>query len=246
MIAFPDVRLKKGQQYGANYDPGGLPHQSRSPLLKTTGGDAQTFRKAHSQEQWTGVLPGKVWIVSNEVPNFNDPVLPTRFLKLYFGINQEKAGRIDALLGDKLRAELPGIARRCLSGYQRMVARRDRTHASHCFVQPASGLVLERELEKVQHPHRAMVLACLEVSEDPDEWVVREDARRACAAWLRQNDHKELAGALKSQDMSGHLANVFDHIRQLASRDRWVQRADGRRRWKGLRLSAEGLAVGDV
>ena len=36
---------------------------------------------------WEGVLFGKVWWLSNKIPNFNDAVLPTRFIKLAFDIS---------------------------------------------------------------------------------------------------------------------------------------------------------------
>lgn len=235
VIAFSDVRLKQGQQYGKTYDAGGLPPQSKSLLLKITGADGVEFRKSHSQESWKGKLPGKVMIVSNEIPNFNDPVLPTRFLKLHFRINQEKAGKLNPFLGDQLKAELAGIAARCLVAYRQLCAR------GH-FIQPESGLELERQLERAQHPHRAMVVECLEVSEseETEDWVVREDAWRACRAWLRENGHDVMATILRKEEMSDHFVKVFDHLQMLGPRDRWKQWTDGKRRWVRLRLTPEG------
>jgi putative DNA primase/helicase len=239
VIAFPDVRLKQGQQYGKNYDAGGLSHEARGMLLRITGVDTVSFRLGYSAARWEGALPGKVIIVSNEVPNFNDDVLPTRFLKLHFKVDQEKTGNLDPSLGDKLRAELPGIAARALTGYRELVARK------HRFVQPTSGLELERQLQRARHPHRAMVLECLEVSDGEDDWAVKKDAFQACRRWLRENGHDIPASLLRQEEMGERLADVFDHLRVLSPRDRYKQRTDGHRYWVRLRLSAEGRRLID-
>jgi hypothetical protein len=90
-----------------------------------------------------------------------------------------------------------------------------------------------------------MVVDCLELStsEKATDWVVRDDAHRACLAWLRENGQQTLASALKSQDMSGHLANVFDHLRQLDIGDRYRQCANGKRVWIGLQLTPKGQSL---
>lgn len=233
-IVFSDVRLKEGKFYGKQWDAGGLPHASRELLLKLTGRDTASFRKMHSTDvQWEGVLPGKVTLVSNEPPNFNDDVLTTRFLKLHFAIDQEKAGRLDPHLGEKLGAELPGIAARCIRAYQRLARR-------GAFVQPDSGLELDRQLARARSPTRAMVLECLEVSDVSDDWVTKKDAHRACREWLRENGHGTLATILRPEDMGEHLVMAFDHLRQLKPRERFKQRTDGHRYWTQLRLTVDG------
>jgi putative DNA primase/helicase len=61
-------------------------------LLKITGRDKVSIPQMYDQA-WNGVLPAKIVLTSNEVPNFNDAsgVLPTRFIKLQF--RQSFAGR---------------------------------------------------------------------------------------------------------------------------------------------------------
>jgi putative DNA primase/helicase len=133
---FPDVRLREGKWYGQNFDPGGIDHTSKEWLLKITGGDPVTIGRKYLKA-WTGVLPMKVIMLSNQVPNFNDTNLVSRFVKVAFQVSFR--GREDINLRSKLEKELPGIANRCLNGYRRL-CRRDR------FIQPSSGLALEREL----------------------------------------------------------------------------------------------------
>ena len=57
----------------------------------------------------------------NKIPNFNDPVLPTRFVKLAFEVSF--LGREDNQLSERLLSELPGIAVRCLAAYRRACER---------------------------------------------------------------------------------------------------------------------------
>jgi hypothetical protein len=55
-------------------------------LLKITTADMITLGRKYIGP-WEGVLFGKVWWLSNKIPNFNDAVLPTRFIKLAFDIS---------------------------------------------------------------------------------------------------------------------------------------------------------------
>jgi phage/plasmid-associated DNA primase len=65
-------------------------------------------------------LPIKLVLISNVVPNLNDGsgALSGRFVKLRF--NHSFFDNEDTALRDKLDAELPGIAARCVAAYQRL------------------------------------------------------------------------------------------------------------------------------
>lgn len=92
---FGDVRLKQGKEYGDRfYDPGGLNHISQALLLLITGGDPVSIGRKYLGP-WDGVLPTKLIIISNEVPNLNDPTLTLvkRFIKVNF--TQDFYGRED-------------------------------------------------------------------------------------------------------------------------------------------------------
>lgn len=132
MIAFPDVRLKEPRWYGNRFDPGGLDYHSTQRVLKITAADAVTIARKYIAA-FEGVLPGKVWIASNKLLNFNDAVLPTRFIKLAFNVSF--LNREDIFLSDRLLTELPGIANRCLKAYHQALERGR-------LIQPASGAML--------------------------------------------------------------------------------------------------------
>ena len=70
---FADVRLKPAKTYGAvGYDAGGLSHISQGLLLNIIGEDRMTIGRKQIGA-WEGRLPIKLMLISNEVPNFNDP-----------------------------------------------------------------------------------------------------------------------------------------------------------------------------
>jgi putative DNA primase/helicase len=153
---FADVRLKPARQYGQSYDPGGLSHVSQGLLLQIIGEDTITVGRKYVGP-WEGQLPIKLVLISNVVPNLNDGsgALSGRFVKLRF--NHSFFDNEDTALRDKLDAELPGIAARCVAAYARL-RRRGR------FMQPASASLLEAEVVAASDPWSAMSAECFELS----------------------------------------------------------------------------------
>jgi putative DNA primase/helicase len=137
------MRLKEGKLYGASFDPGGIDHVSKEWMLRIAAGDGVTIRRKWNSVAWEGSLPMKLTLISNNIPNMNDANLVTRFIKIVFGVSFR--GREDINLQSKLKADLPGIANRCLEGYRRLCRRGK-------FIQPASGLKLERDLAATSNP----------------------------------------------------------------------------------------------
>ena len=146
---FPDVRFKPGKHYGASYDAGGITHTSAELLLNIVGQDHITIGRKYSKA-WHGQLRLKLILISNEVPNLNDTqgILPSRFIKVKF--TQSFFGKEDVDLRKKLEAELSGIAARCMTAYRRLIARGK-------FVQPESGVELERKVLAESDPYTAFV-----------------------------------------------------------------------------------------
>ena len=133
---FPDIRVKPGKHYGSSYDAGGISPTSQELLLNITGQDTLTIGRKWTGD-WHGQLRLKLILISNEVPNFNDTTLVSRFVKVKFG--QNFYGREDVDLRKKLEAEISGIAFRCMTAYRRLIGRGK-------FIQPQSGLELERKI----------------------------------------------------------------------------------------------------
>jgi putative DNA primase/helicase len=145
---FHDIRLKPAKQYGANFEPGGLDPEGQQLLLELISGDLTEIGRKYL-EAWKGKPFIKFILISNRVPNFNDPVLITRFIVIEFtrsflDVDKPELKRV------LLPAECPGIANRCLAAYRRLL-RRGR------FVQPASGRMLLRRVKAQVDPLSAFM-----------------------------------------------------------------------------------------
>src|SRR5258708_29970336 len=155
VAVFPDVRLKQAKAYGnVSYDAGGLDHKSIGLLLQITGEDVITVGRKMI-DAWEGRLATKIICLSNEVPNLNDATLITRFIKVRFGVSF--AANPDVRLKEKLEAELPSIPARCVSAYRRLCARGE-------FIQPTSGLALDRQIVAASDAFAALPHSYLTVS----------------------------------------------------------------------------------
>jgi hypothetical protein len=245
-ILFPDVRLKLMRQ-GPNWvDVGGLDQISVARLLMLTGHDPFTLRKPASEDiLFHGVIRGHVTVTSNKILNWNDEVLPTRWINLHWPINHEEQGTIDVQLKEKLRPELPGIAARAIAGNVRAYKRA--CDGRPAFIQPASGKLLDPLILEARDPHLAMIRACLEVSnsEKRSDWVIKNVAHKVCKAWLKENGKPALSALLDVKEMGGHVGRAFKHFASIP-KDDWTkqdQSRNGARVWFRLDLSAEGRRI---
>jgi len=197
MIAFPDVRLKEGQWYGLRFDPGGLSYKSVQHLLKIVAGDKITLGRKYISA-WEGVLFGKVWFVSNKYPNFNDPVLPTRWIVIAFEVSY--AGREDLTLSDRLIAnELSGIAARCLAKYHLAKARGKLT-------QPTRGLRLSAEVAKSSDAFTQFMMETFVF--DVDGLVSSPVAYQKLVRWCGSHGRADLLERIKSQNLRRYMRAV--------------------------------------
>jgi putative DNA primase/helicase len=189
---FADVRLKPSVHYGrTGFDPGGIDHVSAEQLLKIIGRDAVSLGEKYERKPWEGELWIKIYVLSNEVPNLQDAggVLASRFIKLEF--RETFWGREDPNLRAKLRAELPGIANRCLAAYRRLCARGG-------FIQPKAGLELERKIEARVNPHSAFMQDCW-VKDGQAEGPTVGEFYTAFATWCMMTDREYLLGKTPRQ-----------------------------------------------
>jgi putative DNA primase/helicase len=221
---FPDVRFKEPKWYGQNYDPGGIDHVSKEMLLKITGRDHQTFARKYNPVPWHGVLPMKVFLISNDVPNLNDQILATRFIKIAFNVSFR--GREDHTLLDKLKGALPGIANRCLAAYRRLCERGR-------LIQPESGARLAREIAAKSNPWEAFVEEQCVIEEG--EWVTCRDLYERFEWWCEQNERADLLRQVPNPQLFAKmLKKKVDTIRKLL--DDKFRPHDGKRQYLGFRL----------
>ncbi len=229
---FPDVRLKDGRgfgfQSGSGYDAGGLNHNSQGQLLQITGGDRITLGRKNIS-LWEGQLRIKIMILSNAILNLNDTTLAKRFIKVHFGVSFY--GREDTALLGKLEAELPGIAARCVAAYQRLCR-------NGAFVQPKSGLALERALQSAANPFSAFLLEGYEWDAD-HIGAMKTTVRFALHSWCQANGRMDLYNSLPENKMGASIIKVpgFERVADHRPLDPATGK-QGSRRWLGLKPKA--------
>ncbi|MGA5319806.1 DNA primase family protein [Streptomyces seoulensis] len=88
-------------------------------LLTISGEDTIDIDRKY-REQWTGKLPTRLMLLSNELPHFGDSsgVIARRFIVLSMTVSW--LGKEDTTLTDRLAAEMPGILNWALDGLARL------------------------------------------------------------------------------------------------------------------------------
>jgi putative DNA primase/helicase len=119
-------------------------------LLSITGEDGQTIDRKYNPQPWTGRLPTRFVILTNELPKLGDAsgALASRFIMLL--MTQSFYGREDRGLTDKLLTELPGILNWSLEGWAAL-------KRAGRFSQPASAAQALQQLEDLSSPIGAFV-----------------------------------------------------------------------------------------
>ncbi|MGX2994517.1 DNA primase family protein [Streptomyces sp. JNUCC 64] len=121
-------------------------------LLTISGEDTIDVDRKY-REQWTGKLPTRLVILSNELPHFGDAsgVIANRFILLNTRLSW--LGKEDPTLTDRLTAEMPGILNWALEGLARLrrtgritepASTRDAVTTMRDTASPTSAFVRER------------------------------------------------------------------------------------------------------
>jgi len=156
-------------------------------LLSISGEDAITVDRKHLPP-WTGKLPTRFLILTNELPKLTDAsgALASRFILLC--LTRSWYGREDHELTDRLLEELPGILNWSIAGWQRL---NERGH----FVQPASAAEALQDLEDLSSPIRAFVRERCEIGPG-----LCADVEALFAAWQDYcgNTGRERTGTIQS------------------------------------------------
>lgn len=149
-------------------------------LLSLTGEDTQTIDRKH-RDQWTGYLPTRFVILTNELPRIADAsgALSSRFVILTMA--RSFYGQEDTGLTARLLPEMPGILGWALEGLDRLRAR------GH-FVLPRSSEAAVEDLNDLGSPVGAFLREECEVA--PNRLTPCEDLFRGWSEWCeRQGRH---------------------------------------------------------
>lgn len=142
-------------------------------LLSITGEDTMTLDRKH-RDAWTGKLPVRFVIISNEIPRIGDAsgALSGRFILLK--MHHSFFGREDTGLYNRLLPELSGILNWALDGWARLAER-------GYFKIPASSAEAIQELEDLSNPVGVFVRERCEVG--PKYKVPTDDMHQEYQAW---------------------------------------------------------------
>jgi putative DNA primase/helicase len=191
-------------------------HVIAERLLSISGEDNITIDRKH-RSAWTGTLPTRFLILTNELPRIADAsgALASRFVVLT--LTTSFYGREDHGLTDRLLTELPGVLNWSLEGLERL---RDRGH----FIQPASSADAIGELEDLGSPIGAFIRDRCEIG--PGKSIPCQTLFNAWCAWCETQGRKEpgtvqtfgrdiraaVPGVVSKQDRAAGMARVFHGI----------------------------------
>ncbi len=162
-------------------------HVVAERLLSISGEDGITFDRKFLPA-WTGTLPTRFVVLSNELPRLTDAsgALAGRFIVLQ--MTRSFYGREDQGLTAKLLTELPGILAWSIAGLDRIKAR------GH-FIQPASARQAIEELADLASPVGAFLKTCCLVG--PEQSADCARVFDTWKGWCREQ-HREAIGTMQT------------------------------------------------
>lgn len=184
-------------------------------LLSISGEDAITIDRKY-KTHWTGQLPTRIVILTNELPRLADTsgALANRFIVLR--LTRSWLGKEDPTLTARLLRELPSILNWALEGLARLRGR-------GYFIQPTSSADVARELMELSSPITAFVREMCIVG--PAYRVPADDLYEAWRAWCEANG-RENPGTKQSfgRDLHAALPNLrVVRPREDGQQRRWYE-----------------------
>jgi putative DNA primase/helicase len=177
-------------------------------LLSITGEDMLDVDRKY-RDVWTGKLPSRFVILSNELPKFKDVsgAIATRMLILR--MTKSFLGCEDHELDDKLEPELGGILAWALAGLDRLT-RKGR------FTVPQSSRDAVALMADLASPTSAFVRErCVRA---PDAIAARDQLYAAWKMWALDNGHQPGANSTFGRDLRAVVPEVRDFRRRVGGR----------------------------
>ncbi len=203
-------------------------HQVVERLLSVSGEDMLTVDRKY-REPWTGKLPTRFLVLSNELPRFGDASGAIAHRFVVTTMRASFLGRENTRLTAELSEELPGILGWALDGL-------DRLAANGSFTEPASSVDAITALQDLVSPTAAFVRDSCTTGAGIEISVA--DLYTSWKAWCEDNGHK----ASSVQTFGRDLRAV---VPQLRIQRPWND--DGTRairRYAGITLTTDHTGVG--
>lgn len=196
-------------------------------LLSISGEDTLTVDRKH-REAWSGKIPARMVLCSNELPRFSDSsgAISSRFVVL--AMERSFLGAEDTGLEERIEAELPGILRWALAGLVQLNTQKRLTV-------PSSSAEMMQVLQDLVSPMGAFVKEACVLGADKDgqpHTVVVDDIYRHWNAWAVENGHT----------VSSSKAKFSSDIRSVVPTLKNYRPAGQARQWKGIGMNTDWLA----
>jgi putative DNA primase/helicase len=165
-------------------------HQVVERLLSISGEDLITIDRKYAKH-WTGKLPTRFLLISNELPRLGDSsgAMATRFVVVQ--LEESFLGREDRSLDAKLRTELTGILNWSLEGLDRIIRQP--------FTVPTASDEAIRDLQDLVSPISAFVRDFCDRGRD--KTVKAQDLYAAWRQYCEDNGHRATASSVFGRDL---------------------------------------------
>ena len=180
-------------------------------LLSITGEDQLDIDRKY-REHWTGKLPTRFVVMTNELPRFSDSSGTIAHRLLILQMTESFLGREDHDLDAKLEPELGGILNWSLQGLDRL-ARRGR------FSVPESSRDAAALMMDLASPVSAFVRERCVIN--PNATVTRDELYAAWRIWADRNGHKITAKSTFGRDLRAVVPALKDYQPRIGGKQVW-------------------------
>jgi putative DNA primase/helicase len=168
-------------------------------LLSISGEDTLTVNRKY-RDQWTGKLPSRLHVISNELPQLGDASTAIVGRIVLLPLTRSWLGKEDHSLELSLQAELPGILNWSLDGLQRLIENGNRFTR---LPTAEEAVALMRDLAS---PVGAFVRERCETGYDKEITVDRLYAE--FKDWAETNGHHKLAKATFGRNLRAAVPSI--------------------------------------
>jgi putative DNA primase/helicase len=190
-------------------------------LLSISGEDTLTVNRKY-REQWTGKLPTRLHVISNELPRLGDASSAVIGRIVLLVLSNSWLGREDHELEGALREELAGILNWSLEGLRRLTVRN-----RNAFTRTASSDEAIVTMHDLASPVAAFAREMCEQGADYE--VDRDDLYLAYKQWSDINGHPKSAKHVFGRDLKAAFPSI-------KTRRPWGGGKDRSRVYAGIRL----------
>jgi len=184
-------------------------------LLSITGEDMLTVDRKF-RDPWSGKLPTRFVVLSNELPRFKDSSGAIANRLLILQMTESFLGREDRTLDARLAAELPAILLWALEGLARLTA-------NGRFTVPASSRDAAALMMDLASPVSAFVRD--RCDRGPDLSVTVDDLYAAWKSWAIDNGHQPGAKSTFGRNLRASVPNL--KVSQTVTGDMRVRQYNG-------------------